>query len=181
MIPIPRGDQLMLYGPAMVNVESDPVYLDEYSDLADLRGYMVEMMLKHNGIGLAAPQVGIFKQFFVMMTNEGDIIDLVNPEIAPNGMWGIARMGYEACLSIPPNGNGCRVERCDHVRIVYSTSQSEERTERVFSFLDSRVAQHEMDHLTGTFFIDRAHPKWKRIVLDEYMKWKRGQNEKINA
>jgi peptide deformylase len=162
-----------MYGPAMINVESEPVYLDEYSGLGELREYMIRMMRKHNGIGLAAPQVGIFKQYFILETDDGDIVDLVNPRIEE--MYGIARTEFEACLSLAPAGNGCPVERCDHVEITFSTAISEERTTRKFSYMDSRVAQHEFDHLTGTFFVDRAHPTWRKKVLDLFYTWKRKQ------
>jgi peptide deformylase len=170
MFTIPSAGRISLYGPQMINIEAEPVYADEYALLPTLREYMLSTMRKNNGIGLAAPQVGVSKQFFVLETEDGDYLDIVNPEIKE--MYGIARTEFEACLSIPPAGNGCDVERCDYVEIEFSTSASEERILRKFSFMDSRVAQHEFDHLTGTFFVDRVHATWKKKVLDLFYKWK---------
>lgn len=170
MFAIPSQERLMIYGPDMINVEAEPVFSDEYDLLPALKSFMLHVMRKNNGIGLAAPQVGVFKQFFVMLLDEGRTIDIVNPEIAR--MYGYERMGFEACLSMPPNGNGCKVARCDHVDIEYSTSKSPLRSIKTFSYMDSRVAQHEFDHLTGTFFVDRVHPARKKEVLEEFHKWK---------
>jgi len=170
MFTIPLKEQLMIYGPAMINIEAEPVFPDEYHLLPALRAFMIPMMKKNNGIGLAAPQVGVFKQFFIMQTDEGYILDVVNPEITR--MYGYERPGFEACLSLPPNGNGCMVARCDHVDIEHSTSKKALRTSKTFSYMDSRVAQHECDHLTGTFFVDRVHPRWREEVLKEFSTWK---------
>lgn len=170
MFTIPSRHNLCFYGPKMINIEAEPVFADEYELLPTLRDYMMRMMRQHHGIGLAAPQIGVSRQFFLIETAQGEILDVVNPEIKE--MYGIANTEFEACLSIPPAGNGCDVERCDHVEIEYSTSTSPERILRKFSFMDSRVAQHEFDHLTGTFFVDRVHPTWKKKVLDLFYKWK---------
>lgn len=174
MFTIPTHNRMMMYGPEMINVEAEPIYSDEYHLLPELLKYMLPLMDKHNGIGLAAPQVGVFKQFYLLETDEGDILNLVNPEIKE--MYGTAITDFEACLSIPPNGNGCPVERCNCVEIEYSTVETELRTQRRFNGMDSRVAQHEFDHLTGTFFIDRANPSWKKKVLDIFNKWKGKQD-----
>jgi peptide deformylase len=179
VLTIPRKEQLMIYGPQMVNVESEPVYADEYHLLPELRRYMIPIMEKHNGIGLSAPQVGVFKQFFIMRKDEGNIVDVVNPVVTR--MYGIERPGFEACLSLPPSGNGCKVSRCDHVQIEHSTSKTQLRQQTVFSYMDSRVAQHEYDHLTGTFFIDRVHARWQREILDEFYKWREQSNAKKYA
>lgn len=174
MFTIPTHNHLMMYGPDMTNVEAEPIFSDEYHLLPALLDYMIPLMDKHKGIGLAAPQVGVFKQFFLLETDDGERVGVVNPRI--DGMYGVAITDFEACLSIPPYGNGCPVERCNCVEIEYSTVESEERSVRKFSGMDSRVAQHEFDHLTGTFFIDRAHPSWRKKVLDIFFKWKGKQD-----
>jgi peptide deformylase len=167
---IPSKERLMIYGPEMVNIEAAPVFSDEYDLLPALRRYMLPIMRKNNGIGLAAPQIGVFKQYFLMMSDDGRIVDVVNPEITR--MYGFERLGFEACLSLPPNGNGCKVARCEHVDIEFSTSKTPLRSIKTFSFMDSRVAQHEFDHLTGTFFVDRIHPARRKEVLEEFHRWK---------
>lgn len=179
MFAIPTTGNIWTYGPKMANVESEPVFADEYDLLGALRRYMLPIMKRNNGIGLAAPQVGVFKQFFIMQLDDGRIVDVVNPEI--RRMYGYERPGFEACLSLPPNGNGCMVARCDHVQIEYSSVKSSLRQEKVFSGMDSRVAQHECDHLTGTFFVDRVHPTWRKPIMAEFYKWKGRQDAEIQT
>lgn len=179
MFTIPSNGKVSIYGPEMINVEAEPVFPDEWSLLKDLRTYMIWMMKKHNGIGLAAPQIGVNKQFFIMEMGDGRIVDVVNPLITQ--MYGFELPEFEACLSIPPFGNGCDVPRCDHVKIHHSTSKNFLCEEKVYSRMDSRVAQHEADHLNGTFFIDRVHPRWKAKVLKEFHKWKDGKNAEVKT
>lgn len=160
----------------MINVVSEPVYPDEYELLPDLRKYMIRVMEHHNGIGLAAPQVGIFKQFVVIVTDERKIIDLVNPEILQ--LFGYEREGFEACLSIPPVGNGARVARPENVRLSAESSAEPYRRQTLhLRGMDSVVAQHEIDHLTGTFFIDRISASRRRDVLEAFHNWKLKQEE----
>lgn len=182
MFTIPDHERLYCYGPKMVNVESVPVEWDEYDSLKALRAYMIGVMQRHNGIGLAAPQVGIFRQFFIMRTDEGNIVDVVNPEVIQ--LFGHEREGFEACLSIPPVGNGCPVPRCEHVRIEFATSHDPHvRSIRKFSGMDAIVVQHELDHLTGTFFIDRvnADRKIRTEVLSMFEKWRVKNNAKVSS
>lgn len=179
MFTIPTAGNIWVYGPKMAQVESEPIFSDEYDQLPALRSYMLPIMKRNNGIGLAAPQIGVFKQFFIMQMDDGRIVDVVNPEI--HRMYGYERQGFEACLSLPPNNNGCLVPRCDHVKIEYSNTKSSIRQEKVFSGMDSRVAQHECDHLTGTFFVDRVHPTWRKPIMEEFYKWKGKQHAEIQT
>jgi len=131
-------------------------------------------MSEHNGIGIAAPQVGVFKNYFVMRTQAGETLDMVNPEMVQ--MYGHEVEGFEACLSIPPCGNGCKVARLQQVRVAFGTSEAP-NTRRVqeFSGMDAIVIQHEIDHLTGTFFIDRVSQNKKKEVLQLLNQWKINQ------
>lgn len=172
MFEIPVRERLMIYGSRMVNVESEPVDPSEYHLLPKLREYMVGVMLRNNGIGLAAPQVGIFRQFFVMRTDNGSVIDVVNPEVIQ--MYGHEKKGFEACLSLPPVGNGCaEVPRLEMIRVEYGSSEDPGcRTLEKWSGMDAIVAQHELDHLTGTFFVDRIKDKQREIVMKSFNKWR---------
>jgi peptide deformylase len=131
-------------------------------------------MRDHNGIGIAAPQLGVFRNFLVMQTQAGETLDMVNPEILQ--MYGHELEGFEACLSIPPCGNGCPVARLQQIKVAFGTSENP-NTRRVqeFSGMDAIVIQHEMDHLTGTFFIDRVSQGRKKDVLQLLNGWKMQQ------
>lgn len=163
--------RLWIYGPAMVNVQSKPIDERDFEDIPKLRRYMMEVMWKANGIGLAAPQIGLFKQYVLVVVDQGLILDLVNPYITR--MCGRENWEYEGCLSIPPSGNDCLVPRMDTVYLDASLGDSPDvRREFVFTGIASRIVQHEVDHLTGTFFVERAKDNNRREVLERFSGWK---------
>jgi peptide deformylase len=170
--------RLMLYGPAMINVESEPIVEGDFEDIARLRRYMVECMRRSDGVGLAAPQIGLFKQFVVIEKTENQVIDLVNPQITR--MYGKELEDYESCLSIPPSGNDCLVPRVDTIHVEASTAVLPTfRKEFIFSGSVARIVQHEIDHLTGTFFVDRVAVSKKKDVLDRFEYWKQMRRAKV--
>lgn len=161
--------KLMLYGPELINIESDPVTDDDLEWLPKLKTMMRSIMGQAGGIGLAAPQVGVFKNFVLIQLRDGTVIDLVNPEITR--LYGKEIDSPEGCLSIPPAGNECRVPRTEYVDIESEGIEYERRKWKFFH-TDARVVQHELDHLTGTFFIDRVAEKKRRLVLERFEAWK---------
>ena len=173
MFVIPDRARILYYGDDTKNVEADTVWPEEYDLLPKLREYMIAVMRLKNGIGLAAPQVGIFRQYFIIRIDDGRIVDCLNPEVIQ--MYGHEREGFEACLSIPPVGNGCLVPRLEHVRLEFATSEAPEvRKIEKFSGMDAIVTQHELDHLTGTFFIDRVQNKAACAdVVHTFKKWRK--------
>jgi len=111
---------------------------------------MLALMRVHNGIGLAAPQVGITQRLFVAEIR-GRFVCLVNPVIAAR--CASDRM-TEGCLSLP--GVYVDVERDRQVEVqgydVYGR-----RREHCVEGLWARVIQHEIDHLDGVLICDKAH------------------------
>ena len=111
---------------------------------------MIETMRRADGCGLAAPQVGILRRIAVVEVNEGEVIELINPEI-------IAREGEqeeaEGCLSIP--GRAGVVKRPMHVT-VRALNRKGETFDITGTGLRARAFCHEIDHLDGTLFIDKA-------------------------
>ena len=71
---------------------------------------MVETMRKANGVGLAAPQVGVLRKIVVIEVVEGEVLELINPEIIERSG---SQTGYEGCLSVP--GRTGIVTRPDYV------------------------------------------------------------------
>jgi Polypeptide deformylase. len=110
---------------------------------------MAETMYKAEGVGLAAPQVGILKRIVVIDVGDG-IIELINPEI----VWEKGEQdGEEGCLSIP--GYTARVKRPSQVKAKGLNRKGEE-VEIIGSGLLARALCHEIDHLDGILCIDRA-------------------------
>ena len=110
---------------------------------------MYETMKKHDGVGLAAPQVGILKRVVVVDVGEG-MIELVNPVIISES--GVQN-GPEGCLSVP--GVFGEVERPNEV-----TVRAQDRNGKSFeisgSELLARAFCHEIEHLDGKLFMDRV-------------------------
>ena len=117
--------------------------------LATLLDDMAETMHKANGVGLAAPQVGILKRCAVIDIGEGRI-ELVNPKIIKEEG---SQTGTEGCLSVP--GEWGEVERPQKV-----TVEAFDRHGKKFTItgedLLARAFCHELDHLDGKLFLDKV-------------------------
>jgi len=110
---------------------------------------MVQTMQEADGVGLAAPQVGVSLRVIVVDVGEG-LIELINPVIvASEG----CETGTEGCLSIP--GMYGDVERFTSVTVQGLDRQGEPITVQGSGLL-ARALQHEIDHLEGVLFIERA-------------------------
>lgn len=110
---------------------------------------MKETMYSANGVGLAAPQVGILKRLIVVDVGEGPIV-LINPEIIEEKG---SETDFEGCLSLP--GKEGSVERPSYVKV---KGINEDGKEVIYSGegLLARAFCHEIDHLDGILFIDKA-------------------------
>jgi peptide deformylase len=122
---------------------------------------MRETMYAANGIGLAAPQVGIPQKIVVIDWNGSGYV-LVNPRITEQE--GEDRR-EEGCLSFP--GIYEDVTRPEKIRVVYQDENGDERDEVIEGFL-ARVFAHEIDHLESKLMIDRLSPL-KRTFLRKKM------------
>ena len=110
---------------------------------------MVQTMQEADGVGLAAPQVGVSLRVVVIDVGEG-LIELINPEIvASEG----CETGTEGCLSIP--GMYGDVERFTAVTVQGIDRHGAPITVQGSGLL-ARALQHEIDHLEGILFIERA-------------------------
>ena len=109
---------------------------------------MAETMYAADGVGLAAPQVGILKRCVVIDVGDG-IIELVNPEIT--AMEG-STIGAEGCLSIP--GRRCTVERPEKVTVEAQNRDGKAIRLEAEGLLAVAVC-HEVDHLDGILYIDK--------------------------
>ncbi|TEB05742.1 Peptide deformylase 1 [Pelotomaculum schinkii] len=110
---------------------------------------MARTMYMAKGVGLAAPQVGISKRVIVVDTGDG-LHELINPEIVRSEG---QEIDNEACLSIP--GLMGEVARATLVEVKSLDRNGKECRLRAKGFF-ARALQHEIDHLDGVLFIDRA-------------------------
>lgn len=111
---------------------------------------MVETMRAANGVGLAAPQVGVLRRIVVIEVEEGNVIELINPKIiAYSG----EQTDTEGCLSVP--GRSGTVTRPRHVT-VRAINRHGESFDITGSDLLARAFCHELDHLDGRLYVDIA-------------------------
>ncbi len=109
---------------------------------------MFETMYETNGVGLAAPQVGILKRIVVIDVEDGNQYVLINPEITLREG---EQTGYEGCLSVP--GKSGKVTRPMRVR-VKALDENMEPFELEGEELLARAICHECDHLDGKLYVD---------------------------
>jgi|MTBAKSStandDraft_2_1061841.scaffolds.fasta_scaffold02178_7 peptide deformylase len=124
---------------------------------------MVRTMFKRNGIGLAAPQVGINKRIVVIDTSFGEdrdhILVLINPQITQKGQETVVM--EEGCLSFPELY--IPVERSRSISVKAVSLKGEPLQFEATDYF-ARVIQHEVDHVNGVLMIDRVSPE-KRIEV----------------
>ena len=134
------------------------------SRLHTLLDDMTETLVDSGGVGLAAPQVGVLRRVCVVMNEEDEIIELVNPEIvATEG----EQTGLEGCLSVP--GRYGIVTRPYVVRV-----RAQDRDGNFFEVEDedltARCFCHELEHLDGHLFVERAEKMLSDEELEEYIR-----------
>ena len=111
---------------------------------------MVETMRDADGVGLAAPQVGVLRRIVVVETEPGKVIELINPKIIARAG---EQTGTEGCLSVPGKcGTGTRPM---HVT-VRALNRHGEEFEISGSEFTARAFCHELDHLDGKLYVDMA-------------------------
>ena len=116
--------------------------------LWELLDDMAETMYEANGVGLAAPQVGVLKQIVVMDVDDGNQYVLINPEIIEQSG---SQTGQEGCLSVP--GKAGMVTRPNHV-VVRAYDENMEQFELEGEELLARCICHECAHLHGQLYVD---------------------------
>ena len=110
---------------------------------------MFETMYEADGVGLAAPQVGILKRLFVIDIGDGPLV-FINPEIIETSG---SQTDEEGCLSLP--GRMEEVTRPNYVK-ARAINEKGEAFEIEAEELLARAILHENDHLNGTLFIDKV-------------------------
>ena len=134
------------------------------SRLERLAAVMLEVMHREEGVGLAAPQIGVLSRVMVWRhpENDDDEYVFVNPAITARSE--ACSTADEGCLSVP----GCTVEvsRADEVTVSAQDLEGTPLTLEATGIV-ARIMQHEIDHLDGRLILDRASPEEKRRALKE--------------
>ncbi len=158
---------IYLYGQPVLRKTAEKVTAD-YPDLKAVIENMFATLSNAQGVGLAAPQVGLALRVFVIDATPAaddypECTDfrrcMINPEIVDRSEDTVS--GDEGCLSIP--GIYESVPRSEWVVVKYVDENFEEHTEKVTGWA-ARVVQHEYDHLDGKVFIDRISLIRKQLI-----------------
>lgn len=156
-----------LYGHPVLRKMAEPISAD-YPKLQELIANMWETMYHSEGVGLAAPQVGLSIKLAVI---DGSPMAESFPECADSKMVMInpeleviedveAMSRDEGCLSLP--GVSETVKRTEHIRLRWMDENFEEHEKEFTGFL-SRIIQHEYDHLIGKVYMDHVSPIRKQL------------------
>jgi len=130
-----------------VEISSEVIKSREFKSLTSA---MAKTMVKTDGVGLAAPQIGKNIRLAVINSKDG-IFCLINPKITKKS-WA-RELAEEGCLSIP--GVFAKVKRSKKISLNYY-SRDGKKIKLTCQGLMARVIQHEVDHLDGVLFIDKA-------------------------
>jgi peptide deformylase len=140
---------IRIYTDPLLRKKSRPVTNID-SKIIELLDDMKDTMLSKNGVGLAAPQIGVLKRIVVIDTGEGPIIEVINP-ITLESRGSIEN--EEACLSVP-NKVGI-VARPEYVKVRALNRYNEEIVLEGENLLAIAFC-HEIDHLDGIIYLDKA-------------------------
>jgi peptide deformylase len=125
---------------------------------------LVKFMYDNNGIGLAANQVGVPYRVFAMRGHPENFV-CYNPKVV---MYGNEQVTHEeGCLTY--SGLTVKIKRSQHIRVRFQTPNGETRTD-TFTGMTARIFQHELDHLDGVLYFNRANRYHKELA---FKKWKR--------
>ena len=160
--------EVRILGDPVLRQKAEPVVAIT-PELRRLIADMFDTMYAEEGVGLAAPQVGVSDRVIVVdpHDDETEPFALINPEILDASKE--TEKNEECCLSIP--GVRDMVERSSRVR-VRGLSEHGEIREFDAEGLLSRILQHEVDHLDGILFFDRVGPLKRKMLLAKWQKVK---------
>ena len=157
--------QMKLCGDLVLREKCEPVDGLPY-DVLSAMDEMVKMMAEQNGVGLAAPQIGITKRFLVMMNPDtGEVFKMINPKIT--GRSENTVIMEEGCLSVLGADNlpvFANVSRPESVTVEWFDERGKACAAEM-SGLPARIVQHETDHLDGVLFIDYLSPVKREMVM----------------
>ena len=141
--------QIIKEGDPVLREKAKPIKTVNAAALRLLDNLRDTLFETETGVGLAAPQIGVSKQAVVIAT-EDDSLEMINPQIIEKEG---SEEGWEGCLSVP--GVEGLVPRATKLVVRYYDREGRLCEAKAQDFL-ARVIQHEVDHLSGVLFTDRA-------------------------
>jgi len=136
---------------------------------------MFEAMYEANGVGLAAPQVGINKRIFILDSGareeEKKPLTMINPSLVSLDDKTVSY--EEGCLSFPEHF--AEIDRPDQLTIKYLDENNKKKTLTTDGFT-SRIIQHELDHLNGILFVDYLSRLKRDVIIRKMKKFKKENN-----
>lgn len=162
---------IYVYGAEVLRERAKEIDFQQYEGLQELIANMQETMEKADGVGIAAPQVGLAIRLLIV---DGAPFGEDDPELAAFRRVMInprlieeseeTAEYSEGCLSVPDIH--ADITRPARIKVTYTNQQGEEITED-FDGFKCRMVQHEMDHLEGKMFVDRATPIRKKMIASK--------------
>ena len=154
-------------GEEVLRQKCEEVKPEEIDDsMRKLFEEMFQTMVSANGVGLAAPQVGIAKRFFVAMSDDEVRRVFINPVITKTSA---ELCDYEeGCLSIP--GENENISRPAKVSVSALNEHGKPFVLEDVDGLLARIIQHENDHLDGILYIDRGNAEEKERIISDFKK-----------
>lgn len=154
--------EVLRHPSPMLKSRANEVAPDSDTSLRELVRAMAETMYEENGVGLAAPQVGVDKRVIVFDVDDR-LAALCNPVITEFSEETV--VDEEGCLSVP--GISVPVARSVKVVCEGQTIEGRQITVEADEFL-ARVLQHEIDHLDGVLILDRCEPELRKEIIRTY-------------
>lgn len=165
---------ICLLGDPVLRQVAQPIYSIRDSWVRALINDLIETLLKSNGVGIAAPQVGISRRLLVVASHpnprypnapEMKPTAMINPHLISHSDETVC--DWEGCLSVP--GIRGLVPRYQVIEIGYTDACGKLQRQELEGFV-ARIFQHEFDHLEGRVFLDRVENSKDIITDQEYLK-----------
>ena len=157
--------QMKLCGDLVLREHCAPVD-DITPEILKTMDEMVQMMRAQNGVGLAAPQVGVTKRFLVMMNPETEeVFKMINPRITSRSTETVVM--EEGCLSVLGSDDlpvYANVTRPAVVVVEWTGENGKQYAAEIYGIM-ARIVQHETDHLDGVLFIDLLPAAKREMVM----------------
>ena len=170
---------IYLYGAEVLRRKADEANLQDRDAIAALVQDLKDTLVKADGCGLAAPQIGVSLRVVIV---DGDVVSdnypylkdfrrtIINPEILEESEEQVTYS--EGCLSIP--GIYCDVVRPKKIKLRYYNEDLVQVTEEFDNFA-ARMIQHELSHLDGDLFTDHAAPIRKKMISSKLLNITKGK------
>lgn len=169
-----KNFQILLLGNPSLRKIAQPIIDITSNQMQSFLNDLLQFVYDKNGMGIAAPQVGISERIFIMCSRpnarypsapEMEAMVVINPEITWFSLE--TEKDWEGCLSVP--GVRALVPRHTSIKVRF-TSQSDDVVETKYSGFLARIFQHEFDHLQGKVFLDRVENTHEIMMEQEWLK-----------